>query len=75
MLLHAGHPATVEALGAIIRGYWARGMCFGVLAEGRVERAPAESPGLRYRVSAVDPKKVADGNANLAVSEASAEGG
>ncbi len=66
VLLHAGHPATVEALGAIIRGYWARGMCFGVLAEGRVERAPEESPGLRYRVSAVDPKKVADGNANLA---------
>jgi peptidoglycan/xylan/chitin deacetylase (PgdA/CDA1 family) len=73
VLLHAGHPATVEALPEIIEGYWGAGMCFGVLAEGRVERSPAESPGLRYRVSAVDPKKV--GNANLAVSEASAEGG
>ena len=67
VLLHAGHPATVEALPGIIAGYWGAGMCFGG-AGGRTGGAGdrRSSPDLRYRVAAVDPKKVADGDTNLA---------
>jgi peptidoglycan/xylan/chitin deacetylase (PgdA/CDA1 family) len=56
LLLHSGVTATVEALPTIVRAYWSRGLCFGVLRAGGEWRWPVESPGLRYRVSAVEPE-------------------
>ena len=46
LTLHDGRRSTVAALPLIVRDYWARGLCFGVLERGGGE---AQSPVARAR--------------------------
>lgn len=55
VLLHDGHPMTVQALPDIIAGYYAQGLCFGRIARSRHAQAPVESPDLLFNARAVAP--------------------
>ena len=56
LTLHEGEATTVRALPRIVRHYWARGLCFGVLRAGGEAQTPVESSAMEFWVRAVRPR-------------------
>ena len=54
VLLH-DRPLTAQALPSIIASYYAKGLCFGKIAETPRAQAPTESPELTFYARAVAP--------------------